>query len=122
MTGYIGGDIFYTLYNAHPDYSYTLLVRDESRAALVKDKYPTAHFIYGDNDNAEVISRAAAEADIVIHTANSADDIPSAQAIAKGLAEGHSAQKPAFWIHLCGTGILQWYDDTHKRFGQPAPS
>jgi hypothetical protein len=40
--------------------------------------------------------------------ADSADNIPSAKAIAKGLAAGHSADKPGYWIHLCGTGILQW--------------
>lgn len=40
-------------------------------------------------------------------TANSADDVPSAKAIAKGLAAGHTADKPGNWLHICGTGMLQ---------------
>lgn len=57
-----------------------------------------------------------------IDTADSADNVPSAKAIAKGLAAGHSAEKPGYWIHLCGTGILTWYDADHKRYGQaPLP-
>lgn len=48
--------------------------------------------------------------------------MPSAKAIAKGLAAGHTAEKPGYWIHLCGTGILTWYDALHERYGQaPIP-
>lgn len=54
--------------------------------------------------------------------ADSADNVPSARAIAKGLAAGHTAEKPGYWIHLCGTGILTWYDAGHERYGQaPLP-
>lgn len=45
--------------------------------------------------------------------------MPSARAIAKGLSAGHTDDKPGYWIHVCGTGILQWYDQAHKRYGQP---
>jgi nucleoside-diphosphate-sugar epimerase len=55
----------------------------------------------------------------VIHTADSSDNLPAARAIAKGLSEGHTREKPGYWLHICGTGILQWYDETYKRFGQP---
>ncbi|KAL1879954.1 hypothetical protein VTK73DRAFT_6534 [Phialemonium thermophilum] len=119
VTGYIGGDAFYALQKAHPDFDYTLLVRNEARGKLVKEKYPNVRLVYGTLDDAHVISKAAAAADIVVHTAESADNVPSAKAIAKGLAEGHSADKPGYWIHICGTGILQWYDETHRRYGQP---
>lgn len=34
--------------------------------------------------------------------------MPSAHAIAKGLAAGHTAEKPGYWLHICGTGMLQW--------------
>ncbi|KAH8899201.1 NAD(P)-binding protein [Thozetella sp. PMI_491] len=121
LTGYIGGDIFHELYKTHPDFDYTLLVRSPERAKVVQGSYPgsNVHFVYGTLDSADVIEKAAAEADIVIHTADSADDVPSATAIAKGVAAGHSAEKPGYWIHLCGTGILQWYDETNKRYGQP---
>lgn len=48
--------------------------------------------------------------------------MPSAKAIAKGLAAGHTASKPGHWLHLCGTGLLTWYDAAHERYGQaPLP-
>ncbi|KAI2771280.1 NAD(P)-binding protein [Daldinia loculata] len=118
-TGYIGGDILYQLNKVHPDYEYTLLVRNEERAKPVAAAYPKARIVYGTLDDAEVIEKEAAAADIVVHTAESADNVPSAKAIAKGLAAGHTAEKPGYWIHLCGTGILTWYDVDNKRYGQP---
>lgn len=45
--------------------------------------------------------------------------MPSARAIAEGLAAGHTDEKPGYWLHLCGTSILSWYDEQHGRFGQP---
>ncbi|KAI4859913.1 NAD(P)-binding protein [Hypoxylon rubiginosum] len=121
-TGYIGGDALYSLVKAHPDYEYTLLVRNEERGKPVAAAYPNARLVYGSLDDVDVIEKEAAAADIVIHTADSADNIPSAKAIAKGLAAGHTAEKPGYWIHLCGTGILTWYDAAHERYGQaPIP-
>lgn len=49
-----------------------------------------------------------------LDTAGSADDEPSAKAIAKGLAEGHTPEKPGFWLHISGTGILQWVRHTER--------
>ncbi|KAL2255415.1 hypothetical protein VTK26DRAFT_3425 [Humicola hyalothermophila] len=40
VTGYIGGDAFYALYEAHPDFHYTLLVRSKDREEPVRKKYP----------------------------------------------------------------------------------
>ncbi|KAK3393569.1 hypothetical protein B0H63DRAFT_458487 [Podospora didyma] len=128
VTGYIGGDAFYALHEAHPEIEYTLLVRSAERAKLVREKYPDVRIVYPGSDGSgstsleEVEEEEASKADIVIHTAESADDVPSATAIAKGLRRGaanRSAENPAFWIHICGTGLLQWYDAQHKRFGQP---
>jgi nucleoside-diphosphate-sugar epimerase len=118
VTGYIGGDIFHTLYTAHPDFDYTLLVRNSDRGAAVAAKYPSAKLIYGDLSASDLISSAAAAADIVIHAAHS-DDVASANAIAAGLARGHNPQKPGFWIHVSGTGMLMYRDITAKRWGQP---
>ncbi|KAL7620436.1 hypothetical protein AAE478_009431 [Parahypoxylon ruwenzoriense] len=121
-TGYIGGEALYSLSKAHPEYEYTLLVRNEERGKPVAASYPNARLVYGTLDNAEVIEKEAAAADVVVHTAESADDQPSARAIAKGLAAGHTAKKPGYWIHLCGTGILTWYDQQQKRYGEaPLP-
>ncbi|KAI1459462.1 NAD(P)-binding protein [Annulohypoxylon moriforme] len=121
-TGYIGGDALYSLVKAHPDYELTLLVRNEERGKPVAAAYPNARLVYGSLDDVDVIEKEAAAADIVVHTADSADNVPSATAIAKGLAAGHTAEKPGYWIHLCGTGILTWYDADNKRYGQaPLP-
>ncbi|KAI1117224.1 nucleoside-diphosphate-sugar epimerase [Nemania sp. NC0429] len=121
-TGYIGGEALYSIHQAHPDFEFTLLVRSEEKAKQVSAKYPDAKFVYGNLDDAEVIEKAAAAADIVVHTADSSDHLPSARAIAKGLHEGHTNEKPGYWIHVCGTGMLQWWDWDHDRYGQsPLP-
>lgn len=65
-TGYVGGTALDHIYKAHKDYDYTLLVRNEERAKPVKAKYPTAKFVYGSLDDAAVLEKAAAEADVVV--------------------------------------------------------
>ncbi|KAK1984622.1 hypothetical protein LZ30DRAFT_424951 [Colletotrichum cereale] len=122
VTGYIGGDAFYALYKKHPEYEYSLLVRNEERATPVREAYPKVRIVIGSLDDVDIIEKEAAAADIVVHTADSADDEPSAKAIAKGLAAGHSPDQPGFWIHVSGTGMLQWYDNKHERYGEaPLP-
>lgn len=118
MTGYIGGDIFHTLYTAHPDWDYTLLVRNQDRGVPVAAKYPSSKLVYGDLSATEVISAAAAEADVVVHAAHS-DHRESATAIAEGLARGHTADKPGYLIFVSGTGMLMYHDMHTNRFGQP---
>ncbi|RDW69593.1 hypothetical protein BP6252_08613 [Coleophoma cylindrospora] len=120
-TGYIGGDILYELYNAHPDYEYTALVRDSERGALVAAAFPKIKLIYGTLDDLEVIEKAASEADIVVHTADASDNAGAAKAIAKGILAGHSKTSPGFWLHTSGTGILCWRDSEAKTYGE-APS
>lgn len=118
VTGYIGGDAFYVLYDTHPEYEYTLVVRNEDRAKPVREKYPNVRIVYGTADKSytDVLEEEARKTDIVLHTAESADHAPSAEAISKGVT---SADHPIHYIHLSGTGILQWYDLTNSRYGQP---
>lgn len=118
VTGYIGGTAFAHLYKVHPDWEYTLLVRNEERGKPVKEKYQDVKLVYGNLNDSEVIEKAAAEADIVIHTADSSDNMPAAKAISQGLAKGHTAEKPGYWIHTSGTSILTWYDVANKRWGE----
>ncbi|KAI9171784.1 Ribosome-associated molecular chaperone SSB1 [Paramyrothecium foliicola] len=118
VTGYIGGSAFAYIYRAHSDWEYTLLVRNEERAKPVKEQYQNVNFVYGGLDDAQVVEKAAADADIVVHTADSSDHEAGAKAIAKGLKEGHSADKPGYWIHTSGTSILTWYDVENKRYGR----
>lgn len=121
-TGYIGGSAHAAIAKAHPDWDITLLIRNEERGKPIKEAYPKTKFVYGTLDDAEVVQKAAAEADIVIHTADSSDNEAGAKNIAKGLADGHSAEKPGYWIHTSGTSILTWYDIENDRHGEaPLP-
>ncbi|KAH6657378.1 hypothetical protein BKA67DRAFT_532590 [Truncatella angustata] len=113
VTGFVGGEAFYQLYEKHPDFEYTLLLRNESRGKLFLERYPPREnikLVYGSLDSEDVIEKVAAAADIVVHTADSADDEPSARAIAKGLASSHSAEKPGYWIHVSGTMLIAGLD------------
>ncbi|VUC35966.1 unnamed protein product [Clonostachys rosea] len=122
-TGYIGGTALAYLAKSHPGYEFTLLVRSEEKGKPIKAKYPNAKLLYGGLTDSAVVEQAAAEADVVVHTADSSDNAPGAQAIAKGLARGHSAEKPGYWVHVSGTSILTWFDRQEKRFGEgPVPN
>ncbi|KAJ4164373.1 hypothetical protein LMH87_006049 [Akanthomyces muscarius] len=118
-TGYIGGTVLDYVYRAHPDYEYTVFVRSEERAKPIKAKYPKLDFVYGALEDSETLMDAVAKTDVVIHTADSSDNVPGATAIAMGLEKGHTPEKPGYWIHLCGTSILTWYDQKHDREGEP---
>jgi uncharacterized protein YbjT (DUF2867 family) len=65
-TGYIGGDTLHALYNKHPDYSYTALVRSEEKGQPVKKAFPNVRLVIGDLDDSKVLEEEAAKADVVI--------------------------------------------------------
>lgn len=65
-TGYIGGDTLYELYNKHPEYSYTALVRTAEKRKSVTDKFPKVKTVQGDNDSSDLLKEEASKADIVI--------------------------------------------------------
>jgi hypothetical protein len=142
VSGYIGGDAFHALYEANPDFDYTLVVRNKEREELVRRKYPNTDIkiVYPGAASpamslADVLEEEARKADVVLRmsmilylpvltgqpqvmdskltilqdTAESADDAVQAKAILRGLqAAGRSPEHPAYWIHVSGTGILQW--------------
>ncbi|CAG1963993.1 unnamed protein product [Fusarium graminearum] len=121
-TGFIGGDAFYALTKAQPSWKYTILVRSEEKGKDVQKQYPDVKLAIGSLDDSDVIKKAASEADIVIHTADSSDHAGAARAIGAGLQATHSASNPGYWIHVSGTGILCWYDQDNKRYGEaPLP-
>ena len=70
MPGYVGGTAFDIIYEAHPDYDYTLYVRNEERAKPIAEKFTDVNFVYGDLDSVDVIEKAASEADVVIRMSN----------------------------------------------------
>ncbi|KAM0286896.1 hypothetical protein ACHAO9_008021 [Fusarium lateritium] len=121
-TGFIGGDALYALNKTQPSWNYTILVRSEDKGKAVQKHYPDVKLAIGSLDDSEVIKKAASEADIVIHTAESSDHQGSARAIAAGLRSTHSSSNPGYYIHISGTGILCWYDMDNKRYGEgPLP-
>ncbi|OJD35442.1 nucleoside-diphosphate-sugar epimerase [Diplodia corticola] len=118
ITGYIGGDALYALHKAHPDWSYTALVRTKDKGAKVQQAYSNVDIVYGDLDSYDLIKGEASKADIVIHTADASDHEPAAKAIAEGLASAHSKHHPGYWLHVSGTGILCFADADAGRLGE----
>ncbi|KAH8690211.1 putative nucleoside-diphosphate-sugar epimerase [Talaromyces proteolyticus] len=118
VTGYIGGDALYALHKKHPEFSYTVLVRDDSKSDQIKTAFPGIRIIIGSLDDYELLKKEAASADIVLHTADSSDHVVAANAIAAGLAEGHNASNPGYWLHTSGTGILTFADSDRQVYGE----
>ena len=106
----------YALEKKFPDFEYTTLVRNSEKGALVAAAYPKIRLVYGTLDDSALLEAESARADIVLHTADSSDHAGAAHAIAAGLA---SKQKPGFWIHTSGTGILCWKDMETQTYGEP---
>ncbi|GLI78265.1 hypothetical protein PoHVEF18_006574 [Penicillium ochrochloron] len=116
-TGYIGGDALATLHAAHPGFSYVALVRSNEKAEQVKARFPNVRVVLGDLDNSALLERESAAADIVLHTADASDHVGAAKAIAAGLVAGHTKEKPGYWLHTGGTGILTFEDSDKGTFG-----
>jgi len=98
-TGYIGGTTLFR-YLSNPEtknFSYYALVRSHDRASKLPEH---VHPVIGDLDSAEVITKAASEADLILHTAD-ADHIASAKAIVAGMIG-----KKNLLVHTSGTGVL----------------
>ena len=107
-TGYIGGSILTGLLQ-HPNasnFKITALIRgDESRVKKLASLGVTP--LIGSNDSHDIIEKAASESHVVIHTANSADDLPSTKSIIAGLNKRtQTTGKPVIYIHTSGTGVL----------------
>ncbi|KAL4863910.1 hypothetical protein BDV12DRAFT_20753 [Aspergillus spectabilis] len=115
ITGYIGGDLFHHLSQQHSNYEFSALIRTEEKAKYVTDLYPNVRVVLGDLDDAEKIENESAWADVVIHTADASDHVGAAKAIAKGLIQGHSAERPGYWLHTGGTGILTYFDSEVRK-------
>jgi len=107
-TGYIGGSILTGLLH-HPNasnFKITALIRgDESRVKKIASLGVTP--LIGTNDSHAILEKAASESHVVIHTSNSADDIPSARSILSGLNKRtQTTGKPVIYIHTSGTAVI----------------
>ena len=77
--------------------------RKEAGEALVKSG--AAGYILGDLADANKIAQAVTENDIIIHAAT-ADDLPSVQAVLKGIRQRAEQGKSTIYIHTSGSAIL----------------
>jgi uncharacterized protein YbjT (DUF2867 family) len=68
VTGYIGGDVFYAVSQAHPDWQISVLVRNKEKAAQLASKLPNVRIVHGDLDSADVMEEEVKNADIVFRT------------------------------------------------------
>ncbi|ORX91089.1 NAD-P-binding protein [Basidiobolus meristosporus CBS 931.73] len=105
-TGYIGGSVLTELLKSPGKYTISALVRKKEQGEKLQKLGVTP--IYGSLQDLDVLFEASKAADAVVHTAN-ADDLPSAQAIVKGLKAKND--KKAVLVHTSGTGVLTWDHD-----------
>ncbi|EAU32026.1 conserved hypothetical protein [Aspergillus terreus NIH2624] len=116
-TGYIGGDVLSVLATKYPEFSISALIRSPEKAQQVQAQFPSVRIVHGGLDNSDLLEKESAAADIVLHTADASDHVGAAKAIAAGLAAGHSTDKPGYWLHTGGTGILTFADSDRGVFG-----
>ncbi|KAF4822692.1 hypotheticall protein [Colletotrichum siamense] len=103
-TGYIGGDFLYVAYHSHPEWSFSALVRSQEKATILQEAFPNVRPVFGDLNSTDVLREEASTADIVLHFAD-CDHEESARAFIEGL-KLHPAERPGWYIHTSGTGIL----------------
>jgi nucleoside-diphosphate-sugar epimerase len=100
-TGYIGGSVLGRLlqHPARDSWDIVSYSRNQEKARLLAQQFGVRNII-GTLDEGQKIEDAAAEADVVIHTAESADHIASARAILKGLKRKFELSgKSPIYIH-----------------------
>ncbi|SCO76953.1 related to NAD dependent epimerase/dehydratase family protein [Fusarium oxysporum] len=114
-TGYIGGDFLYEAYHTRPTWEISALVRSEAAVSSLQEKYPRIRVVRGDLDSADLLRDEAQRADIVLHFAN-CDHEASAKALLEGIAH-HTADRPGWYIHTSGTGILTFEDGRNHTCG-----
>ncbi|KAI0030933.1 hypothetical protein K488DRAFT_53121 [Vararia minispora EC-137] len=102
-TGYIGGACLEQLLN-EKSFGITALVRSADKAKKLNEI--GVGTIVGSLDDPEAVTKAAAEADIVYHTAD-ADNYGAIKAILKGMKQRHETIGTVpILIHTSGTGVL----------------
>ena len=56
----------YEIYKAHPDWEYTILVRNSDKGAQVAEAYPKVKLVYGDLDSKALLEEQAKKNDIIL--------------------------------------------------------
>ncbi|KAI0360217.1 NAD-P-binding protein [Trametes cingulata] len=123
-TGYIGGAVLQRLLQ-HPyreNFEISALVRSAEKAKLLETKFGVKTTV-GSLQDLDKLSGLAEEAHVVIHTADSADNVDAIKAILSGMKARHEkTQDVPLLIHTSGTGEFMedargayppqsWYSD-----------
>ncbi|KAI4920708.1 uncharacterized protein J4E92_008352 [Alternaria infectoria] len=117
VTGWVGNASARAIAAAHPDYEWTVLLRSQTKEESVKQFLPQGtRFVIGDFDSHDVISSAAATADIVINWGSS-DYEPLTKSIIDGMKKNKST---CYLIHTSGCGILTGEVARTETYGQAA--
>lgn len=116
-SGYIGGDLLSQLSQIYPNLNYRALVRGLEKGDQIKAAYPTVEIVYGGLDDETILETESANADIIIHTADAADNLKASQAIYSGILKGHSPDRPVYWLHTSGAGIFSYIDTDNETYG-----
>ena len=114
VSGYIGGSVFAYLHQHLPSTTtFTLIVRpsptNEAAIAHLRS-LPNVSVHLGSHSDSALLTPLVHAASTIIHTADSADDLPSARAFTSALStHPHSpTSTPPLYIHTSGTGILTY--------------
>lgn len=122
-SGYIGGTVLQHLLqsNVGQRAHVSAIVRPSKQNAAVIEQlrqHKNVEVVEGSHDDFDLVSKHAEAADVVIHTANSADDVPSAKGILAGLSKPLAAGRgKRFYMHTSGTGEL--IDNSKGMFAAP---
>ncbi|KAH0424831.1 hypothetical protein CcaCcLH18_11329 [Colletotrichum camelliae] len=112
-TGYIGGDVLFTLTTAHPDYQVTALVRNKEKGDILHAQYPAVRLVYGTLDDFALLAEVTSKADVTCHLANCEHEA-GAKAIAEGLSRNHTG----YAIHLSGADNICYPDLNAGTYGK----
>ena len=112
VTGYIGGSVFTHLRTSPLGQSastfLTVLVRDTpTNAPIVHSlrQLPRVSVELGDQQDPALMLRLVHACDVLVHTADSADDLKAAKAITAALTSATDGRR-RLYVHTSGTGIL----------------
>ncbi|CAO2648706.1 Nn.00g096550.m01.CDS01 [Neocucurbitaria sp. VM-36] len=107
--GFIGGEILDLL--VAQGYNVTALVRREAQAAELKTLGVAT--VLGTLEDGDLLEQQVSKSDIVIHSAT-ADDLPSVEAVIKGLKKSVADGKTPIYIHTSGASELS--DDSEGAY------
>lgn len=116
-TGHAGGAVLDLLLQKHPQVKVNVLVRDEAKAARLRNKYPTVETTLGDLSSHQTLQDEARSADVVINAAPDITHGDGISAILAGLKDSTRARK-GFYLHVSGAATFYTKDPNGTKEGR----